>query len=116
MLSLLQLGILLIPVGAWGLARAFRIRVSPLAWSFIVALLFAPVPVVGHGLGVIPALLVWMGIFLGGDITSSMAGYMIASAIVSVMVSTFVFLILYGLVQRLRVLPENPQEPGAAEP
>ena len=111
MRSFLQLSILLIPVAAWGLTRFLGIKVSPLAGSFLVALLFSPVPVVGHGFIVIPAFLVWMGMFMGGNVASSTEfGYMFMAAIVSVMVSTFVILILYSLAQRLRVMPA-PTEP-----
>lgn len=108
-LSLIQVGILLVPLGGWALTRLLGIRVSPLAGSFLVALVFAPVVVFGHGLGVVPAFLVWMGMFIDGDPINPEFGYMFVSAIVSVIVTTVVVSILYRAIQRLRVMPAEPE-------
>jgi len=100
--SLIQLGILMLPILAWGVARLAKVEIRPGVACFFLAIVFAPVIAIGHG-GVIPipAVMVWAALFLSG-FRSGFGMMTPLVALFSVGVTTGLLLITYRFVQRFR--------------
>ncbi len=100
--SLIQLGILLLPVIGWVVARALKLTISPLVGCFGLALVFAPTVVMGHGAVMpIPALLGWLALVIGG-LRSEAGMLLLFSLVLSAGVWTVLFYAGYRMVQRFR--------------
>lgn len=100
--SLIQLGVLVLPFMAWGMARLAKVEIRPVVACFFLAILFAPVILIGHG-GVlpVPASIVWAMLFSSG-FGSGYGMLMLPMALFSVGITTGLLLLLYRYMQRFR--------------
>lgn len=100
--ALIQLGILVLPIVAWGVTRLAKVKIRPEVACFFLAIVFAPVILIGHG-GVvpIPAIMVWAAIFLSG-FGSGFGMMTLLVALFSVGITSSLLLLLYRYAQRFR--------------
>ena len=100
--ALIQLGILVLPIVAWGVTRMAKVKIRPAVACFFLAIVFAPVIAIGHG-GVvpIPAIMVWAAIFLSG-FGSGFGMMTLLVALFSVGITSGLLLLLYRYAQRFR--------------